>query len=143
MGLEFTPRGLVLLVEDSASDVYLFREALKEQGVEPPLFVATDGEEAFQLLERIDDSQIPCPKLIVLDLNLPKRSGFEVLSRVRRSFRCRRTPVVILSSSDTGKERELAGSLGVTAYIKKPSRLQEFMEVGKQIRALLLSAAAA
>lgn len=130
---------VVLLVEDSASDVFLFREALIQNGIKPQLFVAEDGDEAIVLLEEIDHSQIACPDLIVLDLNLPKKTGFDVLQRVRLSPKCGRKPVVMLTSSDTARERNAAARLGITSYMKKPADLGEFIEIGERLKKVLLT----
>jgi CheY-like chemotaxis protein len=129
---------VVLLVEDNTPDVLLLREALVQHGLKAQLFVAKDGEEAILLMDEIDDTLIPCPELIVLDLNLPRKTGFEVLERIRLSPKCGRKPVVILSSADSAREREAAARLGVTFYLKKPDDLQEYMKIGEQIKRVLL-----
>lgn len=126
---------VILLVEDSVADVFLFRGVLKEQGLNPQLSVAKDGEEAFSMLDEIDSDHAPCPKLIVVDLNLPKKSGLEVLERIRLSPQCADAAVVIWSTSEM--EREEAARLGATSYLKKPCGLQEYLNVGEQIKTLL------
>jgi chemotaxis family two-component system response regulator Rcp1 len=134
-----TPPGrlVVLLAEDNKADVFLIRQALVDHGVNPQLFVAADGDEAVLLMEKIDSSALPCPELIVLDLNLPKRDGFDVLRRVKLSEKCGRVPVVMLSSSYTQKEREEAARLGAVSFLKKPSDLGEFLKMGEQIKRAL------
>ena len=127
----------VLLVEDSPSDAMLFLTALTENGVKPQLFVATDGEEAILLLGEIDHTLVPCPDLIVLDLELPKKNGFEVLRRVRESKKCGHKPVVMLSSADGAAERAEAQRLGATTYFRKPVDVDHLVEIGKQLKALL------
>lgn len=126
----------LLMVEDNSGDVGLLQIALRQHGLKPQLFVATDGHEACLLLDRIDDGILPCPDLIVVDLNLPKRNGFEVLQRVRASNKCGDKPVVILSSSDSPAEREKASRFGVTLYLKKPFTLPELEDVGKLLKHL-------
>jgi two-component system, chemotaxis family, response regulator Rcp1 len=128
----------VLLVEDSPHDVMLFQTALSENGVQPQLFVASDGEEAFLLLEEIDQTVIPCPDLIALDLDLPKKTGFEVLKRVRESKKCEDKPVVILSTTDGVAERSEAQRLGATTYFVKPFNVNDLLKIGKHLRTLLL-----
>jgi chemotaxis family two-component system response regulator Rcp1 len=124
---------VVLLAEDNSGDVHLFRQAFTDHGVNPHLVVASDGGEAMLLMDQIDDGLIPCPALIVLDLNLPKRNGFDVLKRVKVSPKCCNTTVIILSSSDSKKERDEASRLGAARYLKKPSDLDEFEKVGDQL----------
>ncbi len=125
----------VFLVEDNAGDVYLFRGVLEEQGLNLRLSVAENGEEAILMMDQIDSTTAPCPELIVVDLNLPRRSGLEVLSRIRISPKCAHVPVVVWSSSEV--EREKAVALGATLFLKKPSGLQEYLSVGEQFKSLL------
>ncbi len=127
----------IILVEDNPADVLLFREALASNAVDPRLYIARDGDEGIRLLDKIDSAGIPCPDLIVLDLNLPRRSGFEVLSRVRSSRRCGETPVVILSSSAAATDRDRAARLGASSYIRKPSTLSEFLSIGARLKEIL------
>lgn len=127
----------ILLVEDNPADVLLLREALASNEIEAEIQVARDGEEAIRLIDAIDESQLPCPDLIVIDLNLPRRSGFEVLARVRASWKCGKKPAVILSSSTAVADRERAANLGASTYIRKPSSLKEFLSIGGRLKTLL------
>ena len=77
-----------------------------------------------------------CPNLMIIDLNLPRRSGREVLELMRRGARCRTVPVVVLSSSDAAQDKEAATRLGASKYISKPSRLDEFLAIGAILRDL-------
>lgn len=127
----------VLLVEDSPADVFLVKRALQEEGVSFHLEVADDGDMAFGVLDRVDsNSQTTPPSLMLLDVNLPCKSGAEVLERVRQSARCATIPVVMISSSDSPTDRQHALDLGAE-YFKKPSTLVEFMQLGKLVRRLL------
>lgn len=127
----------LLLVEDSPGDVYLIREAVRREGLNYHLEVADDGEVAIELLNRVDaDPNEPAPALLLLDLNVPRRNGTEVLQRLRASARCGAIPVIMISSSDSPKERYRAFELGATEYFRKPSSLAEFMSLGKLIRRL-------
>jgi chemotaxis family two-component system response regulator Rcp1 len=129
----------IVIVEDSEPDVFLVREALQGSGVEYELHVLDDGEKAVGFLDQVDRGEgVPRPHLILLDLNLPKRSGAQVLERVRQSTACGGVPVVILTSSDSPKDRALAAELKATKYFRKPSRLDEFMTLGPLVRDLLL-----
>jgi chemotaxis family two-component system response regulator Rcp1 len=128
---------VIMLVEDNPADVTLLSEALASQEVDSRLFVAHDGDEGIRILDAIDESRIPCPDLIVLDLNLPRRSGFSVLEHVRSSRKCNRKPVVVFSSSDAEEDREHARRLGASYYIRKPSTLKELMSIGAVLKKIL------
>jgi DNA-binding response OmpR family regulator len=133
-GLERLP---VLLVEDSPADVFLVRRALQEEGLDFSLDVAEHGEAAIQMINRFDESiEQPAPKLILIDVNIPRTSGNEVLKRVRQSTRCSALPVIMISSSDSPDERRNAIEQGATEYFCKPSNLGEFMQLGKLVRRL-------
>ncbi len=120
---------IILLVEDNPADALLVREALREHGVQGQIVVVQDGEAAIQLAHSIDEIE-DCPDLVIVDLNLPKRTGKEVLSALRATSKCRSVPIAILSSSDTRQDREDTARLGATCYLRKPSILNEFMALG-------------
>jgi CheY-like chemotaxis protein len=135
--LEETERLAVMLVEDSLADVYLVREAMREEGLECDLRVAEDGEKAIQIIDRVDqDTETPAPSMALLDINVPKKNGTQVLERLRQSARCGNIPIVMISSSDSPAERQRAFELGATDYFRKPSSLNEFMQLGKLVRRL-------
>ena len=125
----------ILLAEDNPADVYLIREALQEHGVKSPLQVAADGKEVLDIISR------PAPTfgygLIILDLNLPRHDGIEILERVRESGRLAHVPVVVLTSSDSPKDRQRATGLGATRYLRKPSNLDQFLALGSVLKELL------
>lgn len=123
----------VLLVEDSPADVYLVREAMKAEGAPFHIQVAEDGELAMEMLDRVEAEGGPAPDVLLLDLNVPRRDGIQILERVRRSARCRDIPVVVMSSSDSPVDRQRALSLGATQYFRKPSTLDEFMQLGRLV----------
>jgi CheY-like chemotaxis protein len=128
-----------MLVEDNPADVDLIEEALTEGRIDCELDVIQDGDKAIAAIERADaDTVSRCPDLILLDLNLPKVSGEEVLKRVRASRRFRNIKVLIVSSSNAPSDRERAMQLGATDYFRKPSTLEQFMELGPKVRSLLL-----
>ena len=129
---------VILLIEDSSADVYIVRESLTKHLKDFELQVVSDGEKAFKWIEAADsDASLPCPTLMLLDLNLPKRSGQEILRRVRQSPRCGHVPVVILTSSDSPVDRAEAAKLGATAYFRKPPDLEEFMKIGVVVERVL------
>jgi len=124
----------ILLGEDNPADVYLIRQALNENGIEYDLQVAVHGGE---ILDVVTSSSPEIPDLIVLDLNLPRHEGLEILKLIRESPQLQRVPVVILTSSDSPKDRLAASALGANCYIRKPSNLDEFMDIGKTFHELL------
>lgn len=132
---------LILLVEDNPADANLVRKALEEHNIEGELMVAGDGENAIRLIEELDALSVDCPDLIIVDLSLPKRSGREVLARLRLSARCSRVPIVILTSSDAKKDQVEAARLGVSQYLRKPSRLEDFLNLGGILKAILAGSA--
>jgi chemotaxis family two-component system response regulator Rcp1 len=127
-----------LVVEDSKADLFLIREAIAAAKIEATLVVADDGEQAVRLIEAADgDGDALCPDLILLDLNLPKKDGAAVLRHLRNSRAWKDLPVLIVSSSDSPKERELVKSLGFSGYFRKPFAYADFLKLGPLIRDLL------
>ena len=127
----------LLLVEDSPADVFLVKEAMREEGLSFNLSVASDGESAMRILDLVDAGpENAAPNLLLLDVNVPRRTGIEVLERLRRSPRCGKIPVVIISSSDSPADRRLAHDMGATEYFRKPSNLADFMKLGQLVRRL-------
>lgn len=127
-------------MEDNVGDANLVREALNEHAVRCELIVVDNGETAIQLIDEIEAGSTDCPKLVIVDLNLPKRSGAEVLQRMLASKKCAGVPVVILSSSDNVLDKANAARLGAHRYFTKPSRLNEFLALGSVFRQMLDSA---
>jgi CheY-like chemotaxis protein len=117
-------------VEDNPADAGLVREALEEHGVKGELTVLVDGEMAIQFIQDIDSQALICPDLIIVDINLPKKPGRDVLECIRRSTICREAPVVILTSSDAHEDKQEAMREGVSRYLRKPSRLNDFISLG-------------
>ena len=128
----------IVLVEDAEPDVLLVREALEQSGLDFDLQVFDDGEQGVEFIETMDrDVNLHRPHLFLLDLNLPKKTGGQILERVRQSPTCGQVPVVILTSSDSQKDKAQAAFLNATGYFRKPSRLDEFMKLGPYVRDLL------
>ena len=124
-------RGLVLVVEDNEADVFLIREAIEAKKLPMVLDVVTDGEQATLYFDEADgDASMPCPSLVILDINLPKKQGSEVLKHMRRSHRCANALVIAISTSDSGRDREQMTELGVNGYFHKPSEYAAFMKLG-------------
>ena len=114
----------VLLVEDDLNDIFIVKRAFRTAHIPNPLQVVTDGEEAISYLrgdgKYADRAAHPLPKLIVMDIKMPRRSGFEVLEWVKGSSGMRRIPVIIVSSSDSVEDINRAYELGANAYMIKP-----------------------
>jgi CheY-like chemotaxis protein len=125
----------VLLAEDNAADVYLIREALREHGVICELRVAPDGQEVLQVLTGAS-VRVSALKLIILDLNLPRHDGIEILEWLRDTG-LRHIPVVVLTSSDSQRDRDLAMKLGAVRFLRKPSDLEQFLSLGAVFKELL------
>jgi two-component system, chemotaxis family, response regulator Rcp1 len=124
----------ILLVEDNPGDVRLTREALKDAKVHNTLHVAIDGVDALAFLRKQGKhAAAPLPDLILLDLNLPKKNGREVLEDIKNDEALRHIPVVILTTSQA--ERDIAESyrLHANAYVTKPVDLEQFLTVVKSI----------
>jgi CheY-like chemotaxis protein len=132
------PGVTILLAEDNRSDVFVIREILKHCGVEISVHIARDGDQALKFWDQMEnDSQSPCPDLVLLDLNLPRVHGSEVLSRIRRSNRCPGVPVVIVTSSSSPEDMAAIRALNASAYFRKPSELSDYMQLGEVIREFL------
>ena len=124
----------ILLVEDNPGDVRLTREALKEGKIRNNLHVARDGVEALAVLRREGEhADAPRPDVILLDLNLPRKSGREVLSEVKQDPALRQIPVVILTSSEAEEDILRAYDLHANCYISKPVDLDQFITVVRSI----------
>jgi CheY-like chemotaxis protein len=124
----------VLLVEDNPGDVRLTREALKEGKVHNNLHVAPDGVEALAFLRREGrHADAVRPDLILLDLNLPRKGGREVLEEIKSDPALRHIPVVILTSSSAEQDIARAYDLHANCYISKPVDLDQFITVVKSI----------
>lgn len=120
----------VLLVEDNPGDVRLMREALRNGSSSRKLDAVEDGEEALAYLRKEHPyASAPKPDLIFLDLNLPKKDGREVLSEIKRDESLRRIPVVVLTTSEAERDIFRVYDLHANCYIKKPTDLDEYMEV--------------
>ena len=128
----------IVIIEDNPGDVFIMEEALREHNLPAAVAVLSNGEEALRFFDRLEhDLTASCPDIVLLDLNLPKHSGHQVLARIRGSGRCSSVPVVIVSSSEAETDLAENRRLGATAYFKKPSRLDDFMKLGVLVSSLL------
>jgi CheY-like chemotaxis protein len=125
----------LLLIEDNPADVDLLRRALTAAGLDYQLTIVDDGAEALALFR--PGSATPAPDLAIVDLNLPKHSGLEIIEQMRGNPAFAEVPVVVLSSSSAPRDRAKMDKFHVKRYIVKPADLEEFMRIGWQIKELL------
>lgn len=124
----------ILLVEDSAADIRLTEEALKEGKVQNHLNIARDGEETIAFLKRTEGYETsPRPDLILLDLNLPKKDGREVLEEIKADPDLKRIPVVVMTTSQAEEDILKVYDLNANCYITKPVDLDKFINVVQSI----------
>ncbi len=123
---------VVLLVEDDLEDIEITRRAFKKGRIANPLFVVRDGEEAMEFLQHTgrysDAATAPRPSLILLDLNLPRLDGREVLKEIKRDASLRRIPVVVLTTSSEEADVLHCYDDGANTYITKPVEFDKFLE---------------
>ena len=127
----------VLLAEDDANDVLLIQRAFQKTNIANPLRVVRDGEEAVAYLSGqepyADRDRHPLPMLLLLDLKLPRKSGFEVLQWLRQQSSLKRLPVVVLTSSNQNPDINKAFDLGANSYLVKPGGLDSLLELVKNL----------
>jgi len=125
----------ILLVEDNPGDVRLIQEGLKESKVSNALAVTGDGEEAMMYLKRQGKyAGVSLPDLVLLDLNLPKKNGKEVLADIKNDPELRSIPVVVLTSSQAAQDVAASYDNHVNCYIVKPVGFDEFLKIVNNIR---------
>lgn len=128
----------IVVAEDNAPDVFLLKEALNQEGLSCRLDSIEDGEAALDFIAGLEcDPPPPCPDLFIIDLNLPKKSGQEILDRLRTSSRCSAIPTIVMSSSDAPRDQQLGRDSGVQLYFRKPVELHDFMRIGGVVRDIL------
>ena len=130
----------VLLVEDDEGDVLMTREAFEHFKVRNPLHVVSDGEQALQFLRQTGPfADAPRPGLILLDVNLPRRSGLEVLAELKQAPELLLIPVVMLTTSKAEEDILRSYSLHANAFVTKPVDFEQFIDVIRQIDNFFLS----
>lgn len=128
----------LLLVEDNRGDVWLVQEAIEQHKVPVEIHLVQDGEAAIRFIEEIEaNSNMPCPELVLLDLNLPKRTGKEVLMHLKASRRCKDVPVVVMTSSDSLRDRTDMAALGAARFFRKPPDYDSFLMIGDTLNQVL------
>jgi len=124
----------ILLVEDNSDDVDLTVRALKQNNLLNRVHIARDGAEAINMLFGTENTPaISAPEIVLLDLNLPKISGLDVLRRIRGDERTKLLPVVVLTTSIEDRDRIESYSLGANSYITKPVEFEQFSKAVKQL----------
>jgi CheY-like chemotaxis protein len=130
---------IILLVEDNHDDAALIQYAFEKADIRNPLVIVTDGDAAVDYIGRTgayaDRSGLPLPELILLDLKLPRRSGLEVLSFVRRHEPTRHTPVVVLTSSDQEADIRRSYERGANSFLVKPIGRDGLIDMARALKA--------
>lgn len=124
----------ILIIEDNPADVRLLEEALKESTLNPTLYVLADGSIAIRFLDEVKGKNSQgLPHLILLDLNLPQKNGFEILKHIKDDKTLKRIPVIVLSSSQNPDDIAMAYDLHANCYLTKPVDLEPFFEIVKAV----------
>ena len=128
---------VILLADDDPNDVLLVQRAFQKLNLANPLQVVRDGEEAVDFLsghlQYADRERFPLPVLLLLDLKMPRKSGFEVLQWLRQQSRLKRLPVVVLTSSNQHPDINEAFDLGANSYLVKPGGFDTLLELVKSL----------
>lgn len=130
----------MLLVEDSPTDVFVIKEILAGADLKFHVDVVKDGQEALRYLQGCGGQRYGtenCPALVLLDLNIPKVSGLEVLAELRAGSMCQSIPVIVVSSSRAEEDHDRAKQLGADAYFEKPSDLQSYTRLARIVELVL------
>jgi len=124
----------ILIVEDNATDLMIMREAFADSKLNPVLHVASNGEDAMKFLRRVGEhAAAPRPDLILLDLNMPRKNGLEVLTEIKIDKLWLRIPVVIITTSEAEDDVSHAYAAHANCYIRKPVDFERFDEVIRAI----------
>jgi DNA-binding response OmpR family regulator len=126
----------IFLAEDNPGDVFLVRRALDSQRIDYELSLARNGEEAISLVRKAENGELRID-LMLVDLNLPRYDGGEIVIAARSCSRLGKTPIIILTSSDSPRDRTRLSELGASLYFHKPADLSAFMEVGKLVKEMI------
>src|SRR5439155_3099676 len=128
----------IWLAEDNPADVYLIRTALQEHGVACSIRVAPDGDEVLKFISGEGPAATARElRMIILDLNLPRHDGIEILEKLQKTPWMAGIPVVVLTSSDSPGDRLVANRLGAARYLRKPSSLDQFISLGAVFKDVL------
>eukprot|EP00456_Euglypha_rotunda_P031279 TRINITY_DN24368_c0_g1_i3.p2 TRINITY_DN24368_c0_g1~~TRINITY_DN24368_c0_g1_i3.p2 ORF type:complete len:152 (-),score=46.46 TRINITY_DN24368_c0_g1_i3:84-539(-) len=134
-GLSQLAKPVILLVEDNPADVRLACEVLEEAGVSEGMLIARDGDQAMRMVRREGEyADLPRPDLILLDLNLPRLSGHQVLAQIKQTPGLRRIPVIVLTTSRAESDINACYEAHANAFLTKPVDLLEFSRLAMMIR---------
>ncbi len=136
------PQCDILLIEDNPTDVELTVEAFRRNHIQHRVHVCRDADEALDFLNRrgvYGQTAAPRPDLVLLDLNLPRRSGAEVLREIKNSFDLRSIPVVVLTTSEREEDIRSCYHLGANSYLTKPVQFERFVELIRMVQTYWLS----
>jgi chemotaxis family two-component system response regulator Rcp1 len=131
---------MILLAEDNLGDIMLVQRALEKHRIAHRLYVVRDGAEALAFVDRIGQPGAPCPDVVLLDLNLPKVDGRQVLTEFRKHPGCLQAPVIVVSSSDAPRDRTRMAELGIARYFRKPLDFEGFLQLGAVVREVVEAA---
>ena len=126
----------MVLIEDNPADIFLIRHALHSCGIDD-VTVMQDGEAGYDFITGVERGAAAPPDLFILDLSLPRRTGPELLERIKASHVCARSRILIASSSYSSSDRSVASRFGADRYFVKPSSFEEFMKIGPMASELL------
>lgn len=132
----------ILLVEDNEGDIFLTREALEESEYKTKVSIARDGQEALDFVFKVNGFEDQTtPDLIILDVNLPKKSGHEVLFEIKRHATYKQIPVIVLTTSSSKRDIELSYEYYANCYITKPVEVSDFLRVIAALQQFWINAA--
>jgi CheY-like chemotaxis protein len=130
----------ILLVDDSPDDIMIAKRAIKECDIRNKVYVTYDGDEAIQFLRKEGNyKDVPTLGLVILDLNMPKVDGFEVLETIKGDDKLKSIPIIVLTSSSRPEDIERAYQLGCNSFIVKPLSFEDFIEAMMEIKRYWLS----
>jgi len=132
-----TPALRVLLAEDNPGDVMLVRDALQQQSLEFDLVVLDNGDKIRSFLHTVAENQLPGPDVLLLDLNLPRVDGPDMFRLIREHPCCCNVPLIVITSSDSRRDRAWTEEFGVAHYFRKPSNYDAFMKLGELVRSVV------
>jgi CheY-like chemotaxis protein len=128
----------ILLAEDNRGDVLLVQESLRKHLIDHELHVVRNGQDALDYVKRMGGpDEASCPDLILLDLNLPKVDGSTVLIELRQHPESARVPVIVVTSSDSAKDKARMAQLGISYYFRKPTEYEDYMQLGGIVKQVL------
>jgi two-component system, chemotaxis family, response regulator Rcp1 len=129
--IELKKREILLLVEDNDDDIQILKEVCSGLKYLRILEVAHDGAEALSKLQQMLAHGKPSPDLVILDINMPRKNGFEVLEEMKKNQKMKRIPVIMLTSSNRQEDVDRAYELGAAGYFLKPMTLESYRELGR------------